>query len=596
MKPCPLQPGDSIAVLAPSSPFDPEGFERASHALESLGYRLVPGVHAFKRNGYLAGSDLERVEDLVRALRNPSIAAVVCIRGGFGSSRLLDWLPFSTFTGRPKILLGYSDITFLHAAFFKRLNWVTFHGPNLIEAPSDATQRTESLFHVLEGKKPVRWDLEPHQILLNGRAQGRIVGGNLTCFAHLIGTPYFPETSGALLFLEDRGEALYRIDRTFVQLKQAGVLRRITGLILGSFLDCGPSDAVWNVVLEHTHTFTFPVICAMPFGHGSANEILPLGLPFSLDTRKGTLEASESPFEVPPQKDARSCAKARSPVKAPVETASPPASGNGCPALVKLFEEALETRVFSGAVLLVAHADQVLLCSAWGTSCHGGAPIDTETLFDLASLTKPLAVVPLLMQAVSTGALKLEDPLTRFFPAAFLGAAHRTITIRQLLNHCSGFAPYEPFFLQLIQKPPEVRKGWLLESVLKSPLISNPGTACHYSDLGFMVLANVLETVLERPLHDLAEEFFTRDRVSLLESPAPMVEHGSNDFTGSGTPPLPTRPAPPGSVTCPCGFPGIPSLTLSALRPRSVLLPRPSNAPGAVGCLKGRSMTRMLTA
>jgi CubicO group peptidase (beta-lactamase class C family) len=145
------------------------------------------------------------------------------------------------------------------------------------------------------------------------------------------------------------------------------------------------------------------------------------------------------------------------------------------------------------------------------------------------------------MKAVSTGVLKLEDSLTQFFPAAFLGASHRTITIRHLLNHCSGLAPYEPFYLQLIQMPPEARKAWLLESVLRSRLVSKPGTTCQYSDLGFMVLANVLETVLERPLHDLAEEFFTRARASGLENLAQIVNHVSNDLTGTGTPPLPKR-------------------------------------------------------
>ncbi len=508
MKPCPLQPGDSIALVAPSSPFDPEGFERASLVMESLGYRLVTGVNAFKRNGYLAGSDLERCEDLIRAIRNPSVAALICIRGGFGSSRLLDWLPFSALRGRPKILLGYSDITFLHAAFFTHLNWVTFHGPNLIEAPTISAQGTESVFEILEGKRALHWNLTSHQILRRGNARGRIVGGNLTCFAHLIGTAHFPETSEAILFLEDRGEALYRIDRTLVQLKQAGILERISGLILGSFLDCGPYETLCDLVLEHTHPFTFPIVCGMPFGHGAFNEILPLGLPFLLDAHEGVLEATESPFEMVSRREKRDGPNVRSSDEANIAFTISGADGKTTDRIEKLFDEALRNRAFSGASLLVADTDQILCHATWGTSCQGGAPIDSETLFDLASLTKPLAVVPLVMLAVSEKNLGLEDPLPRFFPSRLLDATHRAITIRQLLNHCSGLPAYEPFYLRLILEPPEARQAWLLKSVLQSPLVSEPGTACLYSDLGFMILAGVLEEVFQKPLQELTQVFF----------------------------------------------------------------------------------------
>lgn len=573
--------------MAPSSPFNQEGFERAFHTVKSSGYRPVAGLHAFRRNGYLAGSDLERVEDLVQALRDPSIAAVVCIRGGFGSSRLLDWLPFSTFTGCPKILLGYSDITFLHAAFSRRLDWVTFHGPNFMDASSDRTNRTESLFHVLEGTRPVRWNLEPHQILRHGRAEGKILGGNLTCFAHLIGTPYLPETSGTLLLLEDRGEALYRIDRTLVQLKQVGVLQRIAGLILGSFLDCGPSDAVWDLVLEHTHSCTFPIVCAMPFGHGSANEVLPLGLPFSLDTATGVLEGLESPFEDSGQADRGTGVKTPLPPMGPVAGPSPGAPENCGPTLEKLFEEALESRVFSGATLLVANVDGILWRGVWGASCHGGAPIDSETLFDLASLTKPLAVVPLLMRAVSTGVMDLEDPMSRFFPTALLDAGHRTITLRQLLNHCSGMPAYRPFYRELIQEPPETREMRLLDSVFNSPLDSRPGSACQYSDLGFMVLAHILVSVHGRSLHDLARELFTLIRASGGESPDPPIECGSNCSAGGQTPSPSTQFALPWIGYMPMRVPRDPVAQPTRLHPPDFSFASTEHCPWRQRLLRG---------
>lgn len=295
MKPKPLLQGDCIAVVAPSSPFDAEKLAAACEILENRGYRVSRGKHLFRRRGYLAGTESERAEDLTRAIRDPDVAAVFCARGGYGSGRLLPWLPFSSFRDNPKIFLGHSDITFLHLAFRKQLGWPTFHGPNLT-GMMDRPERFDSVLQTLSGSFEFRREFAPSHILRHGTATGAVVGGNLTCLAHLLGTPYFPDLAGTILFVEDCGEALYRLDRMFTQLKLAGILHGLSGLILGSFTDCGEVSAIREMVMDQVEPFHFPVLADMPFGHGLQNDVLPLGVPFSINTRELGFHAIEHPF------------------------------------------------------------------------------------------------------------------------------------------------------------------------------------------------------------------------------------------------------------------------------------------------------------
>jgi muramoyltetrapeptide carboxypeptidase len=290
-----LQPGDCIALVAPSSPFELEKFYQARDLLENEGYRLAPGRSSCRKHGYLAGTEAERAEDLIGAVSNPEVAAIICIRGGYGSSRLLPWLPFPILQRTPKIFLGYSDATFLHAAFWTKTRWSTFHGPNLL----DLVDFPGSVNHVvgaLSGVHDFAWEVEENQILRQGLASGTLLGGNLTCFCHLLGTPYFPDLKGALLLLEDRGEALYRLDRLFTQLKLAGVLSQLGGLIFGHFRECGEPRKVKEMFLDQVRDYSFPVIADLPFGHGSQNQVIPLGCLFRLNTFERTLEVINGPF------------------------------------------------------------------------------------------------------------------------------------------------------------------------------------------------------------------------------------------------------------------------------------------------------------
>gem|GEM_PF-14741 len=536
----PLKPGDRVALIAPASPFEPEKLSLTCEMIESAGYRLSLGRHLFNRKGYLAGSEGERAEDLIRAIEDPEVGAILCVRGGYGSGRLLPWLPFSLLRKHPKIFMGYSDITFLHLAFRRQMEWPTFHGPNALDM-ADAPERAENVFKTLRGENPFSWELQDSQILRPGVASGVVVGGNLTCLAHLLGTPYFPDMTGALLLIEDTGEGLYRLDRLIAHLKLAGVLPRLGGLILGRFKNCGESQKIREMVLEQVKDLPFPVIGNLPFGHGSENQVILFGAPFLLNTHQHTLKALQTPFSPTEDRERTTAAGSLqgetgrkghlpassglpfdliptpssgiSPVVLDVPSSPRPAShfrkasfASLASPIEDLFQNALKEKTFSGASLLVATPGKILFQGTWGHTRSGGAPVTPYTRFDLASLTKPLITVPLYMRAISRKSLDLDDPLSRFFPTALLPVEKKAITIGRLLNHCSGLPAYEPFYRTLIETPYAHRSAVLLSRILDTPLVDPPGKVCRYSDLGFLLLGIILEMVFESPLDSLAQQ------------------------------------------------------------------------------------------
>ncbi len=291
----PLQPGDRVALVAPSSPFARETYETVRAALEARGYSTAPGKHSGRAVGYLAGTDVERAEDLIHAITDPNVAAVFCIRGGYGSGRLLPWLPFSSLAPHRKIFVGHSDITFLHTAFTSLMGWTTFLGPNLVDAAA-IEGGLDGLLRAFFSGAHFSWNIQQSQVLKDGTATGKLFGGNLTCFAHLIGTPFFPNLDGTLLLLEDRGEAPYRLDRMLTHLKLAGVIDRLGGLLLGQFSDCGDMELVTEMFLDILRPFSFPIVGGLPFGHTDQNEVIPLGACYSLNTYEGFVRIQQSPF------------------------------------------------------------------------------------------------------------------------------------------------------------------------------------------------------------------------------------------------------------------------------------------------------------
>ncbi|WP_307848376.1 S66 peptidase family protein [Microbispora oryzae] len=266
-----LRPGDRVALVAPSGPVDPERLERGVAVLGDLGLEVVLGSAVLAGEGYLAGPDAARAADLQEAWCDPSVAAVLCVRGGYGATRLLGLLDWDAMArAEPKVLLGSSDITALHRSFATRLGVATLFGPMPASAtisdpegpePVTFTHLRAALF---EGGTP--GSVTGDAVLVPGRAEGPVTGGNLSLLAALCGTPDALRGEGRIVLLEDIDEAPYRIDRMVTQLLQAGCLDGVRGLVLGSWVNCG--DPL-PVLAERLTPLGVPIIAGLPIGHGS---------------------------------------------------------------------------------------------------------------------------------------------------------------------------------------------------------------------------------------------------------------------------------------------------------------------------------------
>jgi muramoyltetrapeptide carboxypeptidase len=216
--------------------------------------------------------------------------AVMCARGGFGALRILDRLDFDAIGRQAKPLIGFSDITALHQAVFLKSGLATFHGPTVTTLASADDATLSAWYEALTNPKPLIFDLSGAVVLHPGKARGPVRGGNLTTLCHLLGTAYLEPFYGALLFLEDTGEALYRIDRMLTQMKMTGLFDGIAGLMLGSFKDCGAEGALHELVKDLFRREDIPIVAGLDIGHGNCNRTIPLGIAACLDSGSGTLE------------------------------------------------------------------------------------------------------------------------------------------------------------------------------------------------------------------------------------------------------------------------------------------------------------------
>lgn len=287
-----LGPGSRVALVAPSGPLSDADLQHAIANVHELGCEAIVGDHVLDREGYLAGTDAHRAADLNRAANDDRVDGIWCIRGGYGAMRLLRSLDLDAWKRRPRALIGYSDITALHAAVGGSAGLVTFHGPTA-RSKITAFSKRSLRAAVIERTEPC--GAAPSACTLyKGRARGQLIGGNLALVVSLLGTPYAPTFDGAILVLEDVNEAIYRLDRMLTQLLLSGALERLSGIAFGSFTDISEDSTdierpLTDVLSEIAEAARVPCLANIPLGHIADQWTVPLGAAAELDADAKTL-------------------------------------------------------------------------------------------------------------------------------------------------------------------------------------------------------------------------------------------------------------------------------------------------------------------
>jgi len=301
-----LATGDTIGLAAPASPPDkPEIIDEAIDRFTTQGFQVKPGKYLRKRDGYLAGSDEERAEDINALFADPEVKGIFALRGGYGSCRILPLLDYDVIRANPKPFVGYSDLTAMQLAILVKTGLVTFHGSNASSAfqpeniaacrqmlmTSDGDRRTPcKSSEILFSREAVNG--AALKTVVSGRATGQLLGGNMTCLLRLLATPYAPDFREAILFLEDTGEKAYRVDGMFTHLRLAGILSQIGGLVLGQFDHTDPAEQtrIADCLQREAERIGVPCVSGAPIGHFPGQIIVPQGAQAELDAGEGILK------------------------------------------------------------------------------------------------------------------------------------------------------------------------------------------------------------------------------------------------------------------------------------------------------------------
>ncbi len=296
--PCPLKPNDCIAVIAPAGPASAELLRAGIEFLESKGFRVLEGCHVREQDGYCAGTERQRCDDLNAMLADRDVRGILFARGGYGTMHLLDSIHTDLLVSDPIVLVGMSDVTALQLSLYKRCNLVTFSGPMIAGQVAQGLDRISEASFMAALTQPLEkrnlWPDESDgiRVLRPGRASGVLLGGCLSLVTALLGTPHLPDFDGAILFLEDVNEPAYRLDRMLTQLHLSGILKRIHGVLLGYFLDSQNGDlteTVERIIMKYVDDETIPIVSGIPHGHALPNITLPMGARVTLDTDSGSL-------------------------------------------------------------------------------------------------------------------------------------------------------------------------------------------------------------------------------------------------------------------------------------------------------------------
>ena len=305
IKPKRLKLGDTVGVIAPSSPLSDEQFEKSIKSLTDLGFKLKLGKYVREKLGYLAGTDAQRAEDLHWAFSDKTVDAVWCFRGGYGGTRILPMIDFKIIKNNPKIFIGYSDITAFHTAFYLKTGLVTFHGPVGTSEYDNFTK--QNVLNILMNPTP-QYKLENSaenlknpsnlfktEVITAGSCQGKLIGGNLSLLSAMAGTPYGlkdKDLKGKILFMEDIEERPYRVDRMLTQMLQSVDLRQCAGIALGIFEGCNPkkdenSLTLMECLKDRLANLGIPVGYGLSFGHINQQYTLPVGIEAAFSTEGG---------------------------------------------------------------------------------------------------------------------------------------------------------------------------------------------------------------------------------------------------------------------------------------------------------------------
>ncbi len=284
-----LKKGDTIGIVAPAGFMALDKMQTCIATLEDWGYNVQLGATTQSNSeNYFSGTDKERLADFQQMLNDPSVNAILCARGGYGVSRIIDQLDFHAFKDAPKWVIGYSDITVFHSHVYTNYKIASLHS-SMAAAFNDGefnNQYIQSLKNAIEGERAV-YESAPQEFNIPGEAKGELVGGNLALLAHLISTPSDIKTKGRILFLEDIGEYLYNIDRMLLHLKRSGKLDKLAGLIIGGFTDCKDTERpfgkhVYELIHEHIKEYEYPVCFGFPVSHEKENYALKVGVKYRL--------------------------------------------------------------------------------------------------------------------------------------------------------------------------------------------------------------------------------------------------------------------------------------------------------------------------
>lgn len=300
IKPRSIKFGDTIGIIAPASQASEAKRDETVKQLTELGFKVKLGKSCFEKKGYLAGDDALRAEDLNSMFKDEDVDAIMCLRGGYGTTRILNLIDFKLIRKNPKIFIGYSDITAIHIALNRISKLVTFHGPMGSSDLTDDFSR-ERLLNAIMNPRPIGALKNPGcegiSALNGGRVEGPIIGGNLALIAATIGTPYEIDTKDRILFLEDIDEEPYSIDRMLTQLALAGKLEDAEGIILGDFKNCDPKDdnslSLMEVFEDRLKDLDKPIVHNLKAGHCIPKITIPLGVKAVLDADKCSIEIVE---------------------------------------------------------------------------------------------------------------------------------------------------------------------------------------------------------------------------------------------------------------------------------------------------------------